>query len=324
MRMFAPWRYDWGDDAKRLASWTTLKSYVDRNDAKVLLGTDSTCDEKYDAQIWAWTKELAKMLGANRLMGLAIGNEMDLLFTKGRRGCPESNPGCIPGCMRRLWRDGGFLKNFLARVKELDDELPGFNQVPVTSVWSAVIMGGNPWLQNSAKVTGATFFREVVKTYGSRFVFSFNIYPYFDPSNKIDEGTTNKCEASLKGKDCFSEKKGKCITNVMAANARKKMNQHLRGMGKDAKVYKLWIGESGWSYPTSATTQWWMKKCYAWNSKQTFQKIYDSWLTWDLSTQTGVQAADHAFYFTMRDAFNFGKEEHFGLIGGCKDTKCKL
>lgn len=257
-------------------------------------------------------------------MGLAIGNEMDLLWTKGKNGCPETNPDCMPGCMKRLWKDGGFLENFLARVEELDKELPGFNKVPVGSVWSAVILGGNPWMENGERVTGSSFFKNVSRTYGNRYVFAFNIYPYFDPGNHLDPGGKNTCERSLKGKNCFSSNWGECITNVMAANSRKKMNQHLYGMGLKAKSFKLWIGESGWSYPVSGTTQPQMKKCEAWNSKETFQTIYDEWLKWDLTTDPDTQAADHAFYFTMRDALNFGVEEHFGLIGGCKDQACKL
>ena len=104
---------------------------------------------------------------------------------------------------------------------------------------------------------------------------------------------------------------------MMARSARKR----IANMTNNSDGYTLIVGESGWSWPTSGTTQWWMARCKEWSSVETFRNFYKSFLGWELD---GDQPPDYSFFFTMRDAFNFGVEEHFGLISSCTSTDCKL
>merc|ERR1711966_170625 len=109
----------------------------------------------------------------------------------------------------------------------------------------------------------------------------------------------------------------------MLREVRTRINLLLKQVGRSNETYKLWMGESGWSYPMSRTTQPKMMACVNWSSWETFTTLYDNWMKWDLSIED-FEPADHAFYFTMRDAYNFGVAEHFGLIGRCNETQCKL
>lgn len=307
LRLFAAWKEQWPEFMRERA-WDELKYHVEANDVKVLLGTEITCNETADAIGWEWTKQLLKKLGPDRLIGLAIGNEMDLLFTK----APIFHP---PGCLSRLWTQNGFVNTFLSRVQELDEAVPGFKEVPVMSVWSTYCFAGEPFV-DSDNAKCLTLFREATARYAKRFVFAFNIYPYFDVGNHLDAGTTDKCTESLKKDVCFDNN---CFTNNAGAEARRRMRE-LTGTDD----YQLWIGESGWSTPVSSTTQPQMKACLEWSSPAVFQQNYDGWLQWDLGVKDSEKPADHAFYFTMRDAANFGEEEHFGLIEHCGSQRCKL
>merc|ERR1719221_1825912 len=87
---------------------------------------------------------------------------------------------------------------------------------------------------------------------------------------------------------------------------------------------KLWIGETGWSWPVSGSLTTRMKACAAWSAKETFQTFYEGFLAWDLSLGQDSKAPDHVFWFTMRDSINFGLGEHFGLIATCDEPRCKL
>merc|ERR1712146_21577 len=63
--------------------------------------------------------------------------------------------------------------------------------------------------------------------------------------------------------------------------------------------------------------------CKAWSSVESFQSYYEGFLAWDLRIN-GEPPPDHVFYFTMRDALNYGQVEHFGVIKHCNSTMCKL
>lgn len=321
LRLFAPWKASWPEDAREDA-WNSLKEYVDANDAKILLGCEITCNLTDDAIVWNWTKQLITKLGSHRIMGLAIGNEMDLLWMKTGNYKPSSE------CLARLWSQtdpNSMVQTFLSRIDELDKSVPGFKEVPVTTVWSTYCYAAEPFIDNPQQVTCKSFFQKAIEQFGTRFVFSFNIYPYFDPSNHIDAGTTDKCKESLSGKLCFND--ASCFTNRIATTGRLKMRSLVSSMDRNkSEKYKLWVGESGWSYPMSSTTQAQMKACPQWGSKETFLTNYNGWLSWDLklSPDPTIEHADHVFFFTMRDSLNFGEQEHFGLVAKCGDTECKL
>merc|ERR1711908_116776 len=76
IRLFKAWQSDW-DDSLRLKAWSALANSVD-----VLMGTQITCNETDDDRDWELVKQLLKLITPARTMGVAIGNEMELLFLK--------------------------------------------------------------------------------------------------------------------------------------------------------------------------------------------------------------------------------------------------
>merc|ERR1712060_427300 len=89
---------------------------------------------------------------------------------------------------------------------------------------------------------------------------------------------------------------------------------------------RLWLGEVGWSSPQpDFFKDWQMGKCPAYSSTATFAKYYSSFLQWDLNVPgTQLLGPERVFYVTIRDATQFGMSEHFGLIEGCGNPKCKV
>ncbi|CAK0901482.1 unnamed protein product [Prorocentrum cordatum] len=55
-----------------------------------------------------------------------------------------------------------------------------------------------------------------------------------------------------------------------------------------------------------------------------FRVYYEGFLAWDLRVTSEALPPDMVFYFTVRDSDNAGYEEHFGLIGRCADSRCKM
>eukprot|EP00443_Scrippsiella_acuminata_P055780 CAMPEP_0115533138 /NCGR_PEP_ID=MMETSP0271-20121206/85957_1 /TAXON_ID=71861 /ORGANISM="Scrippsiella trochoidea, Strain CCMP3099" /LENGTH=111 /DNA_ID=CAMNT_0002965491 /DNA_START=134 /DNA_END=470 /DNA_ORIENTATION=- len=83
------------------------------------------------------------------------------------------------------------------------------------------------------------------------------------------------------------------------------------------------IGRDGLVVPDVKHADYANETLAEFSSRQVYETYYKNFLSWDL--QMGdMRGPDHVFYFTMRDSVNFGMEEHFGLIGQCGETKCKL
>jgi len=305
IRLFKAWDDTWTADARE-SMWSSLVDYVSSTNAKVLIGAQIHCSEQEDMQSWIWTKELLKRLKPEHVMGLAIGNELELLHHKGSHVTDE--------CLQNIWERGYLWRMFQHFVAEFD--AMGFSNVPVTSVFTGQALAGNPFYELPGKARVNTFLEQASSLYGSRFVFTWNFYPYFDPNQPLDLGTTDQCEASLAAATCWGEN---CFMPSQMRQARMKMKQ-LTGKADDT----MWVGETGWSSPMSDSLKTLMNRCPAWSSMQTFQKFYRGFLEWDLSIGGGMQPPDHAFWFTMRDSINFGEGEHFGLIAKCDDPACKV
>uniref|UniRef100_A0A7S2M0M8 Uncharacterized protein n=1 Tax=Zooxanthella nutricula TaxID=1333877 RepID=A0A7S2M0M8_9DINO len=191
----------------------------------------------------------------------------------------------------------------------------GLGSVPVTSVFTGNVMYGSAVFQEMAgKALVNSFLANATKTYGARFVFTFNLYPYFDPNWKLDSGSDDQCKASLDSAMCWNSPSCTVPSNV--AMARRKAAQ-LTGNGGS----KIWVGETGWSSPKATTLTTSMAQCPAWSSSNALRRFYDGFLQWNMA---GEGAPDHAFYFAAHDSMNFGIAEHFGLIGDCSDQACKL
>jgi len=276
---------------------------VKAHGVKVLVGTPVTCDKAADETAWGWTKELLTALGPDHVMGLAVGNELELLYTH------ESS-----GCITELWGGGRLWETFTNHFDEFDRM--GFAAVPVTSVFTAAVLGGNPFMEDASKGLVNTFLKQASTKYQTRFVFSFNIYPYFDPNLKMNPGSTTDCSIALHQATCWDSTT--CLGPAIMVSARNKMQQ-LTARPNDL----FWVGEIGWSSPMASALGTVMDKCEAFSSLEAFQSFYKGFLEWDFNL-AGTSPPDHVFYFTLRDALNFGKQEHFGLIDSCTSLACKI
>jgi hypothetical protein len=305
LRLFKAWDPQW-DESRCISSWQQIVNFTVANDARVLVSTQVTCNETEDARAWSWTKRLLKMLGPKNIMGLAIGNELELLFTKA-----ASIP---PWCVSKVWEGQYFWKSFVRFVDEID--AMGFQEIPVTSAFGGLALAGNPFFEAPGKALVNTFLRQAHQKYGRRFVFMWNIYPYFDQRMHLDAGTSDRCVYSLGNATCMYPD---CNVPKMAMLYRQKMQQ-LTGKPDDI----MWIGETGWSAPKTGSLTTDMKNCPAWSTQQALQRFYQSFLYWDLNIGPYARPVDHVFYFTVRDSSTFGVGEHFGLIKSCEDQYCKI
>lgn len=306
LRLFRTWSEDWPEE-RRMQVWMHMVRYIKENDVKVLVGTPVSCDVEADKRDWGWTKQFLTLLGPGHVMGFAVGNELELLYKQ------VKNTACI----RNLWDGGGLWSTFTSRVDELDRM--GFGDVLVTSVFTAgILYSGDkylPFVNIPGQALVNSFLRSATQKYGLRYVFTLNIYPYFDPKLKIDPPQYT-CESAIDIATCFGEEN--CLVSQALIKARKSMQQLT-----SRQDYPLWIGEIGWSSPQADDLGTEMAECADFSSVKTLRRFYENFLKWDL-TVNGVRDPDFAFYFTMRDALNFGKLEHFGLIDSCNSPVCKI
>mmetsp|Transcript_79631 Transcript_79631/g.257951 ORF Transcript_79631/g.257951 Transcript_79631/m.257951 type:complete len:522 (-) Transcript_79631:86-1651(-) len=308
LRIFKAWEPGWPESA-RAGTWRRIADFAAINGARVLVGTQVTCTPEADEQDWQWTKELLALLGPEQVMGVAVGNEMELLFSKG-----GVDHAVTEECIEEVWGGGRFWRMFSRRVAELD--AMGFGDVQVTSVFGGLALNGEPFLESPREALVTSFLRNASSTYGQRFTFTFNFYPYFDPTLTLDPGTTDQCSRALAVATCFESN---CSIPTMAASARQKIQQ-LTGSSNDT----FWVGETGWSAPTSSSLNTEMAKCKEWSSVETFRSFYERFLHWDMASVDGFRPPDHVFYFTARDSSNYGVPEAFGLVETCADVHCKL
>mmetsp|Transcript_93115 Transcript_93115/g.259367 ORF Transcript_93115/g.259367 Transcript_93115/m.259367 type:complete len:377 (+) Transcript_93115:99-1229(+) len=302
-RLFKAWDPRWNHKA-RWAAWKNLRDLAKAINAKILVSTQVTCNEAEDIQAWTWTKELLKLLGPEHVMGIAIGNELELLFTQ------TSVP---PQCVHNIWDGGHFWQRFTSSVAEVD--AMGFQGVPLTSAFGGLALAGNPFFEVPGKALVNSFLRNASMTYGNRFAFMWNIYPYFDQKMHMDPGVAGQCHYALGNSTCMAPG---CNVPEMAVLYRQKM---LQLTGKQDSL--MWIGETGWSSPKSGGLTTDMAGCPAWSELLALQTFYRNFLYWDLSIGNG-RPPDHVFYFTLRDSSTFGVGEHFGLIKTCHDSLCKV
>jgi len=325
IRLFRAWHRDWhnSEECSKLCSlpehkkctcfmerteaWRHLKNFAIANGAKFLVGTQVTCRDDDDDQDWAYTKELVQLLGREHIMGVAVGNEMDLLYKK-----MKDDSTVDQACIDRLWEGEKLWDVFASRVEELDSL--GFADVPVTSVFSAAALGGDPFQEDPGKALVKSFLGRATQRYRRRYVFTFNHYSYFDPNLQLDPNSNN-CSRALGVAACWGRS---CIPPRSMAEARWKIE---RFTGRRDSLY--WIGETGWSYPQPQTLDTQMAYCRSWSSNETFYRFYSGFLNWDLSIP-GFRPPDHIFYFSVRTSLNFGWAEYFGLIDQCSNVTCKL
>lgn len=295
LRLFKPWIPAWGDDAARNRAWSKLATWVTTNNAKVLVGAEVTCDKKADDASWKLNLELMKLLKKEHILGVAVGNEMDIYF---RRASPE--------CLKELW-DTRYWADLQSRVADMDAN--GFKDTKVTIVWAMSVLSAQPWKEDGqARVN--TLVTNAYKKWGDRWVWSFNVYSIWDagqwPTSAAD------CETKTKGSIGIDYTKG-----ILKA-CRQRIKQTTGGDHNP-----MWVGENGWSSPMPVGHKP-LPYCPQYDNLGSLRGAYEAFMAWDLSLPDGLTGPEFAFYFTMRDAYNGGAQEHFGLIDKCEDTNCKI
>lgn len=304
IRMFKAWA-DYLQTDKQTA-WKQIKRFTEANDATILLGVAVTCNESADDIEWNYAKDFIRFIGPKSIMGLAIGNEMELLQFKSKEFVNDD-------CLRRLWDKRGFIDIFKRRVADMDSLDTGFKNVPVTSVWSGYSLGGGRW-REEWKARVDSFMVSMNMAYGQRFVYTFNLYPYFDTGFSME--WNGKCWGAVNKAVNFVQES---IVPTQARMVRYKMWQTTSRYDD-----KMWVGETGWSWPMSTTLSRPMSDCSDFSSEDTYRKFYTNFLKWDLHLGKRMRPPDHVFYFTVHDSVNFGLAEHFGLIADCRVPMCKL
>lgn len=295
LRLFKPWHPHWGDDKARQKAWNYMKTWLETNNAQVLLGTEVTCNSAADDQMWQWSLDMIKFFGKDRIMGVAIGNEMDVFY----RGKPQS-------CIHELWNTR-YWETIQARVADVDKL--GMTDTPITSVWAMSVMEDMPFKEDGqAKVNSLV--TKAFKKWGKRWVWSFNVYGIWDGS--LYPTGVGDCNAKVSTATHITY-----IKSILQA-ARKRMKM-ITGNDDDT----MWMGENGWSSPMPHGHPK-FRSCPDYDSLSTFRTAYESFLTWDMTLDDGLKGPDWAFYFTMRDSFNGFSGESFGLIRTCTDTTCKI
>jgi len=327
-RMFKAWAPWWKEDwLDKAVAWQHLASHLEATNGKVLVGTQITCIEEDDDEDWENVKAMLNIFGPERVMGLSVGNELELLWTKGS----VLKDIDLPICLDRMWNQRYFLNKFHSRVQEMDALGAGFEQLQVTSAFGGFILAGEPPFHDVCDIHGTcalvnTFIKNVTMSYGQRYAHTLNVYPYFEKKD-YDEPVEDppQCDEALTFCRCFeSAHPSNCSFTNMVEAVRKRLD-----MSKNADA-TLWIGETGWSAPKATTLGGNMSTCDDWSSKESFAKYYTNFLDWDLNMNGKYRGPDHVFYFTMRDSENFGKPESFGLIGDgdsskwCTNTTCKI
>mmetsp|Transcript_68254 Transcript_68254/g.177160 ORF Transcript_68254/g.177160 Transcript_68254/m.177160 type:complete len:429 (-) Transcript_68254:49-1335(-) len=312
VRLFKAWHPTWGGTgserglrSRMEAAWSHLLEFADSNNAKYWVGTQLSCNREDDDRDWRWLQDFLQLLGPSRVMGLSVGNELELLYQK---------QGVSDECVQRLWSGGYVWEQFTKRVREFD--AMGFSHIPVTSVFGGFAFSGDPFVESPKQALLASFLRNSISLYGHRFVFAFNFYPYFDPNLHMDPGGDNSCRAALQHGLCFG---ASCDLPLSLKRLRSRLVQ----VGGSPN-HTIWLGETGWSTPVSSTLNTDMVNCPEWSSMESFQAYYENFLNWDLHVGEGVAPADHVFYFSPRDSDNFGFSEHFGLVDSCRTAGCKI
>lgn len=304
MRMFRAWSQGWQKNF-RDQGWHDFVQVVKQNGIKVLVAAPITCNTTADEEDWEWTKTLMKLLGREHIMGFAVGNELERLS-----GLE------ILACVEDIWDRGRLWQQFRKHVREIDEM--GFQDVPVTSAFTAEIVykEEQPFENRPGVALVNDFLSNATREYGTRFVFTLNIYPYFDPSLKLDPGHRISCRAAMRKALCW---KPGCLGVETMIRARQRIFQLTRSNSS-----LLWIGEIGWSSPMAENLGTEMRQCPEFSSPQALLSFYEGFLRWNMSIGGEWRGPDHAFYFTLRDAMNFARQEHFGLMTTCENVTCKL
>eukprot|EP00929_Paragymnodinium_shiwhaense_P024317 TRINITY_DN14_c0_g1_i1.p1 TRINITY_DN14_c0_g1~~TRINITY_DN14_c0_g1_i1.p1 ORF type:complete len:584 (-),score=119.92 TRINITY_DN14_c0_g1_i1:239-1912(-) len=259
MRLFKPWgmtapKHFHGDMHK---AWKGLKGFAQASGTKFLIGVSVTCEKWNDEKEWQAGRQFIKYVGAEHIMGLAIGNEIDLQV-----GAQNG------GCVNWLWNQGGYEQVLAQRVKEFE-EIPGMKGKPISAVLSMQSMRNYPFIYKVKK-----FLTNTWKKWGDRFVMSINVYPQFNAG--LRKGGCHGAATSGTSYETSDPDNLGFMPNLV-----KDIRKRMAAVG--GQNMKLWVGETGW-----ATHAYCVLGCYeACNAKPTQERFYKGFLKWDLMDGLG-------------------------------------
>jgi len=285
-------------------SWSDLRTFLAHNSAKALIGTPITCNQLADDAEWAQTLNALHVLGPQHVMGIAVGNELELLQTHANN------------CSGHLW--DYFFSNFRRRLDDLNSLDGGvFANVTITSVFGADIQKcGDPLCSPPAMTIRPELGDVLTRIYSmlpsSRFAISVNLYPYFQPYPPLlpSGEPVFPCETWLRLATCLDSEG--CVLRQTLMSFRYSLTKLLGRTGSSARLI---VGEAGWSSPQAAALDGASSVCPHWSAQDTLKAAYRNFLSWNLSIGHGFDDAEAAFWFSIRDSNNFGMQEHFGLCG---------
>lgn len=302
LRLYKPWDPSWGNDYHRSKAWSVLIAWVKKHNVKVLLGTEVSCMPEADEEMWFWTMELMKMMGKEHVMGIAVGNQMDIFKT--------SKSWAETDCNDKLW-SGRYWETLQHRVRDMD--LNGFTDTKVTVVWSLGMLASagtaeQPFREDNV-ARASTLVKQAAGKWPSRWVWTFNTYSIYDPK-------------------LWPTSSQDCAQKTSAATSIEPLQETLREVRRRIQLVTgraddvLWVGESGWSSHGPSSLQKAFDVCPEYASVGALGDAYKSFLDWDLSLGEGMQGVDHAFYYKIHDEPSDGGA--FGLIESCSNTSCKV
>jgi len=299
LRLYRPWDSSWGSEYLRTKAWTKLVDWVKENNVRVVLGTEVTCNQMNDEEMWFWNIELMKLLGKDHVMGVAVGNEMDMFRAT---GASEET-----ACSDELW-ESRYWDTLKRRVNDLD--LNGFLDTKVTAAWSMGVLGAveTPFKEDGTAKAN-TLVKKAYEKWPHRWVWTFNTYSIWDRS--LWPSSTQECVEKTK------EAVDVQPVQAVLAEVRRRIKM-ITGNDDDP----LWIGEIGWASPAPQSLSEALDVCPDFGSVIALRDAYKNFLAWDLSMDRGLKGPDHAFYYTIRDDPKRGSG--FGLMGSCKERQCKV
>lgn len=280
IRLFTGWKWDHGYDQGKREE---MWEHLTKwvHSANVKVLFGMEFQKGYDDQGWKWTFELMKKIGPNHTFGVGFGNEVDL-----------------KGGGNFFSRDGFLISYIKNCLKEMD--AAGFDKVPITTVFTAGIIENKD--HNN-------FLKQAFETWGDRWTFSYNPYSIWDSGL-----------ASLSYRNC-NEAVGAAISVDYVKGMTKNIRAKLTNL-VGTNDFRLWLTEAGWSSPgcNIGNQPSIVRACPLWGDKESLWKMYKGLMEWDLTFDDGSKAADHLFWFTLRDS----NSESFGLVGRCGDDQCKV
>jgi exo-beta-1,3-glucanase (GH17 family) len=293
VRIFKVWnlRSNWYPEE----AFKDLKDYAVQNGVAYLLGLSVSCDSYADDQEWNAAMGFIRFIGPEYIMGLAVGNELDVNV-----GGQDKDPECVGN----LWQGGRYFETLVKRVQDFDAIDERLSTLPITAVISA------RGLSDEVKI----LYGQSIERFGGRFVASFNIYPQFSEGLK---------EAGCQGSVTVGVKFATDAPAGFVPNVAKYFRTELNKNGW--KSTKLWVTEVGWHTGGDCA----LKCDLACKNHEAQEDFYQNFLRWDmtagtLDNSTEEVVVDHVFYFTLRDATAFGITEEFGIMQGCSNPHCKF